>query len=653
MAQITAKQQQLASMMESQQRDLRHPDVSEWTLTYSLREYSIPYESSDAAREDIESYIKGALCFPSCLTQKPLSGCAEYAVNSLRNQTKIFYNAATMGMGKTRLHNELCRGVMKINCGANVTTKFVRFTYSEDTDFENDGTGLTFVKQLLRYHGLAKVEADKIQTLEAGFDIFIKKLSENNAFADRTTKVLCVCFDELHQGNGAAYTQSCLVKDLMVHQDKTLKTNNEGVRVLFLFSSLTKGLFGKMTADSERTAVAPPGRVPLLDPETIKNLLLEHFPDVKRLIETKNRFVEQLVDLSSDIPRVAFDGLPVALRGFKEAQEGKKVLIRQMMEVALLEKYDTLKVQNVAEFLVHGVVERDAERLALAGLASETEAGGVRIFPLVLRAWASYYEKNAKTTKLAQFVHNAYDADCMVQENNKGIAENILQKVLQNIEAAKLCSYEMQNTQFLLRDFYRGGSTSGLSTKLHTSAFKGIYRVQPEDVADFNSDSELQDGYIVVFPRGEAAVEHLVPFQRTRTKFTVGGVQVKMIKNRPKQTLKTLAANVMNHTAMKRSGKRFPVLCTTYPRAFTWETYGVAFNRSGLETFTREFGPLRLMYEKNPRTNDEDLRCSYCSKQRTKNGRVFSDSSLRNHEAQCKKTNVNQGIKKGGKTRSA
>ena len=587
-AQLSTLKQKVLEM-EAQQQDLSHPDVSEWTLKYSLREYKIPYESSRGARQDIESYIKGALCFPSCLKQTTSSDCEEYAVNAVRSQTKIFYNAATMGMGKTRLHNELCRGVMKIDCGDNVTTKFVRFTYNENVRYENDGTGLTFIKQLLNYHGLAKVEADKTRTLEAGFDIFIKKLSENNAFADRTTKVLCVCFDELHQGHYDASIQSCLVKDLMSYQDETL-ANNEGVRVLFLFSSLTKGMFREMTTSSGRSPVNTPGRVPILDPETIKKLLFEYFPDVKRLIEAKNRFVEQLVDLACDIPRAAFDGLPTALEKFAEGGEGEKGLIlHELMGYTQLVKYDTLlKVPNVAEFLAHGKVRTDAERLAQAGLASVTE-GGVRIFPLVLRAWASHYASIGDQTNLPWYVHKAYDADSVVQEGSEVLAE----KVLQNIEAAKLFSYKMLKTPFCLNEFYRGGKSSGLTLDLHTSAFQDIRVVPPGK--KINIDDHLKAGYIVVLPRGEKAIEHLVPFQRTDNEFAVGGVQVKMIKDRPKKTLTDLATNVKKHPAMKGPGERFPVLCTTYPRAFTWETYGVAFNRSGLETFTREFGPLRLI----------------------------------------------------------
>ena len=586
-AQLTAKEQELVLAMAAQQQDLSHPDVSEWTLKYSLREYTIPYKSSDAARQDIESYIKGALCFPSCLKQTILSGCEEYAVNAVRSQTKIFYNAATMGMGKTRLHNELCRGVMKIDCGDHVTTKFVRFTYNEKEEYKNDGTGLTFIKQLLNYHGLAKVEADKTQTLEAGFDIFIKKLSENNAFADRTTKVLCVCVDELHQGHYDGVIQSCLVKDLMSYQDKTL-ANNEGVRVLFLFNSLTEGLFVEMLTNFfRRTPVNLPGRVPILDPKTIRKLLFKHFPDVERLA-TKNRFVAQLVDLSCDIPKAAFDGLPQVLQNFTEGGEGEKVVIlRELMECTQLVKYKTLlKVQDVAELLVHGALQPDEERLMQAGLAFVTEGEGVRIFPLVLRAWAAHYASIGVKTDLPWFVHMAYDADCVVKEGSEEIAD----EVLLNIEAAKLFSYKMLKTPFFLDEFYKGGKSSGLTSDPHRSAFQGIRKVTRGEVANFNFDAHLKRGYIVVLPRGEKAIEYLVPFQRTDDEFAVGGVQVKMIKDRPKKTLTDLATKVKKHPAMKGPGKRFPVLCTTYPRAFTWETYGVAFNRSGLETFTREFG---------------------------------------------------------------
>ena len=292
------------------------PDVSQWDLKYPLRDYKIPYEASEEACEDIESYIKSALR----LASNPK--CESYAVNATREHTKVFYNAGTMGMGKTRLHHELCSG-MKIDCGDDVSTKFARFTYNGNTNFVNDGTGLTFIKQLLQYHGLKKVEADKTRTLEAGFDIFIQKLSEHSAFAHTSTKVLGVCIDELHLGHNEVTHQESLIKALMQHQDETL-SDSEGVRVIFLFTSLTETLFAQGMANSGRTPVHPPGRVPQLKPGIVEKLLFEHFPDIKKQYDC-NPFVEQLVNLSRDIPRAAFEALPEALKDFTDNIEGKKL----------------------------------------------------------------------------------------------------------------------------------------------------------------------------------------------------------------------------------------------------------------------------------------------------------------------------------------
>ncbi|KAJ9437467.1 hypothetical protein DIPPA_70214 [Diplonema papillatum] len=610
MEQLVEAQKQKTLAMEAQlQSGGGELDVSNWHLNYQLKNYTIPYQASDESREDIEAYIKGALRFPSCLSETPLSACEDYAVNVIRSHTKMFYNAATMGMGKTRLHHELCRGVVEIHCGDNVSTKFVRFTYNENTGFKNDGTGLTFIKQLLQYHGLTKVEADKTRTLEAGFNIFINKLNADSAFAGTTTKVLCVCIDELHQGNDDAVIQSRLVKDLMPYQDTTL-TNNERmcVRVLFLFSSLTEGLFRQMTTDSGRTAVCPPGRVPQLARDTIKRLLFEKHKEVKEKYE-KIPFVKQLVDLSCDIPRAAFDGIPSALNNLVSDDQGKKVeALCRIMDTAQLVKYTTLlTAEIVAEFLVNRVIVKDAEVLMQAGLARKTEGGATQLIPLVMRAWAAHHSYATIQTSLPWFVDKAYDADCVVQKGSEVLAE----KVLQNIEAAKLLSHKLMDTRFQLKEFYSGGSCHGLPSYTYASTkFQGIRVVEREELEDFDTDNALKGGYIVVFPDGEPALEHIVPFQKNESsEFAFGGAQVKMIKNRANKTLEDLATSVKGHSAMKGKGCRFPVLYTTDAREdLSWKTYGVAFNHIGLENFTQQFGPLRLTYEKKQSGGDPPIK---------------------------------------------
>ena len=258
-------------------------------------------------------------------------------------------------------------------------------------------------------------------------------------------------------------------------------------------------------------------------------------------------------------------------------------------------KYDSLKDKNVAEFLVKGLMTEDAEHLMQAGLACKTE-GGARLFPLVLRAWAAYHSSANNQTSLPWFVDNAYDADCVVQGGNEVLAE----KVLQNVEAAKLLSYKLLQKDFTLKTFYRGGCCYKLPTmSCDALFFRGVRVVSEEERKDFDTEAELKAGSIVVFPAGEQGLEHIVPFQNVEKEYYFGGAQVKMVKNRPSKTLKNLCAAVKAHPDMNGDGSRFPVLYTTDAREdLEWKTYGVRFNCTGLEDFTKEFGPLRLTYEK-------------------------------------------------------
>ena len=503
-------------------------DLSDWALEYPLKEYSIPYAGAETARHGIESYIKGALGFPSCLDSKEKSSCELYAVNFVRFTTNIFYHAASTGMGKTRLHNELCKGNMEIDCGDDVSTKFVRFTYGDDTTFKSDGTGLTFIKQLLNYHGLDKVEADKTQSVEAGFSIFIKKLSESGAFADTTRKVLGVCVDDWHLGNSDAALQRELATTLMRFQDSTLEAYG-GVRVMFFFTSCTEWMFGDLTPDYARSPVVNPGTMPRLEPCDIKKLLFDHFPDIK--IKCKNQFVRQLVDLCCDIPRAAFDALPDALKNFTEGSEGSKVeILNEIMRTTQLTTYRTLEDASVAHFLIHGIVTycdaagghgpTSARHRMQAGLAFPTQ-GGATLFPLVLRAWAAARSASSDEQHLSRFVNNVYDADCLMQGGSE-----VLATVLQNIEAAKLSSYKllsadrMETKCFWLTDFYRGGISR--DSKLYlASSFKGIRHVGRDK--EFDIEQSLSDGYMVVFPDGEKALTHLIPFRcNCDTEFHVG-----------------------------------------------------------------------------------------------------------------------------------
>eukprot|EP01059_Diplonema_ambulator_P031413 TRINITY_DN5750_c0_g1_i1.p1 TRINITY_DN5750_c0_g1~~TRINITY_DN5750_c0_g1_i1.p1 ORF type:complete len:167 (+),score=61.72 TRINITY_DN5750_c0_g1_i1:254-754(+) len=114
-----------------------------------------------------------------------------------------------------------------------ISVKFIHFFY-EGTGYVNDGTGHTFVKDLVHYHGLQRKEADKIYDLEEGFDILIQKLIECNAFTDAEKKVLGISIHNLHKGNPDYGKQRELIKELTDYQTESLYS--DGVPVMFFFT---------------------------------------------------------------------------------------------------------------------------------------------------------------------------------------------------------------------------------------------------------------------------------------------------------------------------------------------------------------------------------------------------------------------------------
>ena len=232
------------------------PDLTKWVWNNKLNERILaghPYVGAEAAKETLQ-YLKGVLNVGSPEDRA-------FATTNLDGRdgthSKIFCHKGLMGMGKTRLHNELCssesavgRGVVAAMAEAKKPVKFIRMTYNEQHDIPETLRGPpdrgTFMRQLLNFHGLHDAEAAKVRTAADA----VGHIRDMLTMQDDTTLVVCV--DELmkmpcdllktHE-NGHCHTLGRLICDLVVMQDSTRDSKQP---LVFLFSAVTaQGITGR------------------------------------------------------------------------------------------------------------------------------------------------------------------------------------------------------------------------------------------------------------------------------------------------------------------------------------------------------------------------------------------------------------------------
>ena len=140
MNQLVEVQKQLTTVMEDRRRQ-GPPDLSNWVWEDRLNTSILKGEYiGDGAADETISYLKGVLNVGNEEDRK-------FSTVTLDGrdgpQSKIFCHMGLMGMGKTRLHNELCspdsevgKGVVKAMAEVGKPVRFIRITYNERCSFE-------------------------------------------------------------------------------------------------------------------------------------------------------------------------------------------------------------------------------------------------------------------------------------------------------------------------------------------------------------------------------------------------------------------------------------------------------------------------------------------------------------------------------------
>ena len=280
----------------------------------------------DGAADDILRYLKGVLDvgdeedrnFATFMASG--AGCA---------RAKIFCHTRLMGMGKTRLHNELCspdsevgKSVAAAMAELQQPVRFIRFTYAEADaipySLQGPINATTFWKQLLHFHGLSAREAAKVDNK----DDAVRYIREKLGMQEGTTLVVCV--DELMKMPGTWGKKTALlrydethlrslgdlIRDLLAMQAYSLKTFKGKSPLVFLFSGFTNELLDAAYASSLRQSIE--ASLPRLSEKELEDLLFAVHPELEQ-IRGHPMFV-LLFKLCAPTPKYVLEGLPKALR---------------------------------------------------------------------------------------------------------------------------------------------------------------------------------------------------------------------------------------------------------------------------------------------------------------------------------------------------
>ena len=597
----------LALMMEARRRQ-GAPDLSNWVWDDRLNAPILEgaYIGDGAADETI-SYLKGVLNVGDEADRK-------FATVTLKGrcdlQSKIFCHTALMGMGKTRLHNELCspdsevgKSVVKALEEVGKPVRFIRITYNESSSFADVQGPInkdTFWKHLLYFHGLKGEEAAKVNNAEDAVRHIRDKLGMQ---ADAT---LVVCVDELMQmpwdGRGDRLKMvGNLMQELLQMQDTV------AAPLVFLFSAVTEEMLDAAELASNRRVIS--AKLPRLSETQLQELLFEEHPRLKGF-ETSPMFV-LLFTLCAPTPRYALEGLPQALMGTDSLETVLPADLFAFLQAVLDRSQSTQYsashrdlVEDTVRIMLQGgeLTESQRTRLTNKGWLCTASNGKPALHPMILRAWATKEGTGDDTSRLPVVLRKMFSFDVHAAESFETSAE----EVFMYFEQARRLSFPPNMTTTLAKH-YPGGNFHELEgiTK-DTPLTVPQAEIRAERNFDIVEDcrAALDAGHILVSKkRNEPGVECIFPFHSFDT-VLCAGVQVKFA--RAGTVKRGVGAKIFTNPAMKALGEDnaytcFGILFSTQQGA-TKNFHNVcSFNRESLiELMEPKVGPLRVWHEKMP-----------------------------------------------------
>ena len=367
----------------------------------------------DGAADDILRYLKGVLDVGDeedrdfATVPESWGTCA---------RAKIFCHTRLMGMGKTRLHNELCspdsevgKSVAAAMAELQQPVRFIRFTYAEADAIPWPLWGpinaTTFWKQLLHFHGLSAEQAAKVDNKEDAVRYIREKLGMQEGTA------LVVCVDELMKmrdprGNETALLRydethlrslGNLIRDLLVMQTDNLKTFKTKSPLVFLFSGFSNELLDAAYASSVRQSIE--ASLPRLSEKELEDLLFAVHPELEQ-IRGHPMFV-LLFKLCAPTPKYVLEGLPKALReeGGTTPRSLNRMLsfdvwrilqtIRGCSQSGQYSEEDSQLVEGAARSMLQG---KDLDNTQKKCLATRgwlyTRENKHLLHPMILREWS-------------------------------------------------------------------------------------------------------------------------------------------------------------------------------------------------------------------------------------------------------------------------
>ena len=514
-----------------------------------------------------------------------------------------------MGMGKTRLHNELCspdsevgKSVVKAMEEVGKPVRFIRFAYNEDFSFPPQFTGRlnseTFWKQLLCFHGLNAEEAAKVKYA----DNAVRHIRDKLDMQAGTTLVVCV--DELMKmpcdgsgGDTRVNRLGRLIRDLVVMQDHTADTD---APIVFLFSAVDSEMFDSLWMATHRQP--QPAKLPRLSEDQLQELLFNRHPHLEQFKEAP-MFV-LLLKLCAPTPRYALEGLPHALKDTKSLKDVSAVQLLAFLQAALdfsqAEQYsesDRTLVEDTVRSMLQGERLTNSQTRCLAdkGWLCTASNGKPSLHPMVLRAWATEEGEGDDTNCLPVVLSKMFRCDFEAASKGEPFAE----EVFIYFEQARRLSLP-DGARKPLTQHYPGGNALDDFTK-YTSLTVPKGRIT--EVENFTAKAcrdALDTGSIVVCKKqNEQGVECIFPFHYFDTVWC-GVVQVRLTDKVPSDVGDNMFTNAVTKQLGKDSKyKCFGILFSTQQDDVTDSRNVCSLNAESLvKLMEPKVGPLRVLYEK-------------------------------------------------------
>ena len=421
----------------------------------------------DGAADEILRYLKGVLDVGDeedrNFATESWGSCA---------RAKIFCHMRLMGMGKTRLHNELCspdsevgKSVAAAMAELQQPVRFIRFTYAKTNTIpyllQGPINATTFWKQLLHFHGLSVREATKVDNKDDAVRYIREKLGMQEGTA------LVVCVDELMN---LRYDETCeethlrslgnLIQELLMMQTDNIRTFKANVPLVFLFSGFSNELLDAAYASSCRQSIE--ASLPRLSEKELEDLLFAVHPELEQ-IRGHPMFV-LLFKLCAPTPKYVLEGLPKALR-----EEGGTTPrgLHDMLSVCMWRILQTIRgcsqsgqysvedsqlVGDAARSMLQGKDLDDTQKKCLATRGwLYTREDKHLLHPMILREWADA-RKEGDSKPLRDALSNLFWSDATTQT----ITPTFATEVFMYFEQARRLSIPDGTTTTLARHFPGG-----------------------------------------------------------------------------------------------------------------------------------------------------------------------------------------------------